>query len=432
MKQTIMVLMLLGMIILSGCSEIDLSGVSDEDLERISNKAIVCEEPYMRFGTGCCLDTNNNNICDNDENEVKETQELQENNNPIATETKATEEIEEEISTELNGNMDILHLYPQEGAGFWQSSNDVVLSLYSDNLKWDSVMLNSLDDIEVFIDNKKLDAEASLIKNPDLIRNEKPNLGTAEVDYKIENGNMFSGYYVLRLLCGDNLEYYKSQCLEKEYSGNHKITIKIDLETNNGVLNLESSATYDFSDLKSDAYDSDDFGQPSECDELIVAKYCDGDNLKADKQIGDCSITHPILEECKNGCVDNGASSYCSEEKTCTDECSRDTCDDELFKECTLRDDGCYRYMTHAYPIKGKCGVECTSDDDCSSGDCDNYECKENANTCTELIVAKYCDGDNLKADKQMSDCSITHPIIEECAYGCQDSPPNSYCIQAE
>lgn len=53
--------------LLSGCQGIDLEQVSDDDLERIAEKAIVCEKPYMRFGTGCCLDQNDNSICDTDE-----------------------------------------------------------------------------------------------------------------------------------------------------------------------------------------------------------------------------------------------------------------------------------------------------------------------------------------------------------------------------
>lgn len=55
------------MVLISACSEIDVSQLSDEDLERISEKAVVCNDPYMRFGTGCCLDNNTNSICDEDE-----------------------------------------------------------------------------------------------------------------------------------------------------------------------------------------------------------------------------------------------------------------------------------------------------------------------------------------------------------------------------
>jgi hypothetical protein len=68
MKKLIGILLFI-IILVSGCSNIDLSEVSDEDLERVSDKMVVCEEPYMRVGTSCCLDDNQNKICDSDEKE---------------------------------------------------------------------------------------------------------------------------------------------------------------------------------------------------------------------------------------------------------------------------------------------------------------------------------------------------------------------------
>ena len=52
---------------LSSCSEFDPSTLSDEDINRISRHAVVCDEPYIRHGTGCCLDTTGTGICDKDE-----------------------------------------------------------------------------------------------------------------------------------------------------------------------------------------------------------------------------------------------------------------------------------------------------------------------------------------------------------------------------
>ena len=46
-----------------GCEGVDLSEVSEDDI----NKVIVCESPYIRHASGCCLDQDNNDICDNDE-----------------------------------------------------------------------------------------------------------------------------------------------------------------------------------------------------------------------------------------------------------------------------------------------------------------------------------------------------------------------------
>ena len=76
MKKCILGLILISIILfLIGCENIDLSKVSDEDLERVSEQAIKCEKPYIRFGTSCCLDQNDNKICDRDEKviEVVET-----------------------------------------------------------------------------------------------------------------------------------------------------------------------------------------------------------------------------------------------------------------------------------------------------------------------------------------------------------------------
>ena len=48
-----------------------------------SKDQIVCNSPYMRYGTDCCLDQNSNNICDIDEekhlNEDNETESIEEN-----------------------------------------------------------------------------------------------------------------------------------------------------------------------------------------------------------------------------------------------------------------------------------------------------------------------------------------------------------------
>lgn len=62
--------LLIGLIFIFGCESIDVSKVSDDDLERISEKAIVCNEPYIKFGTSCCLDQNDNKICDEDEGSI--------------------------------------------------------------------------------------------------------------------------------------------------------------------------------------------------------------------------------------------------------------------------------------------------------------------------------------------------------------------------
>ncbi len=69
-KKILLGLIMISLLIMTGCSIEQLSEVSDEDLERVAGtlaeKAIVCNEPYMRYASGCCLDKNKDNICDNE------------------------------------------------------------------------------------------------------------------------------------------------------------------------------------------------------------------------------------------------------------------------------------------------------------------------------------------------------------------------------
>jgi hypothetical protein len=53
--------------LLCGCDKIDISKITDQDMNRISQNLIVCNKPYMRYSSGCCLDVNNNSVCDLDE-----------------------------------------------------------------------------------------------------------------------------------------------------------------------------------------------------------------------------------------------------------------------------------------------------------------------------------------------------------------------------
>ncbi len=67
MRKVALSLLAIISLLIIACEGVDLSKVSDEDLGRLSDKAIVCNEPYIRLGASCCLDQNNNEICDKDE-----------------------------------------------------------------------------------------------------------------------------------------------------------------------------------------------------------------------------------------------------------------------------------------------------------------------------------------------------------------------------
>lgn len=107
-KKYSIVLALISMLFLSACagvdlSNIDLSNVSEDDV----NKIIVCNDPYIRHGTSCCLDQNKNNICDNDEKLDTLTINNDLNINPDKTDEleKYIDELETEIS-EVENELD--------------------------------------------------------------------------------------------------------------------------------------------------------------------------------------------------------------------------------------------------------------------------------------------------------------------------------------
>ncbi len=86
-------ILLLSLLTFVGCESVDLSNISDEDLERISEKAVICNEPYIRKGIDCCLDRDGNQICDADERGVGTSDDVViEKETPKRDEIKPTEE----------------------------------------------------------------------------------------------------------------------------------------------------------------------------------------------------------------------------------------------------------------------------------------------------------------------------------------------------
>ena len=59
MKRMLIIVLFLSInLILSGCSGVSGNIIKDD---------IICNSPYLRVGSECCLDQNNNSICDKDE-----------------------------------------------------------------------------------------------------------------------------------------------------------------------------------------------------------------------------------------------------------------------------------------------------------------------------------------------------------------------------
>ena len=92
MKKLYILLSLTFVLLVLGCEGVDLSEVSEEDI----NKVIVCEAPYIRHASGCCLDQNENGICDSDEMENEETP-VPEDEEEIEEDDEEIEDVEEEI-----------------------------------------------------------------------------------------------------------------------------------------------------------------------------------------------------------------------------------------------------------------------------------------------------------------------------------------------
>lgn len=90
MKKIIISLFIILALLLVGCENVDLSKISSEDVDKV----IVCNKPYMRFGSSCCLDQNENGVCDNDEKTGEETVEEEEAEEEAVGEETAEEEVE--------------------------------------------------------------------------------------------------------------------------------------------------------------------------------------------------------------------------------------------------------------------------------------------------------------------------------------------------
>ncbi|MDO8740471.1 MAG: hypothetical protein Q7J54_02745 [Candidatus Woesearchaeota archaeon] len=58
-------LFIVGILIIGGCAQ------------QAKQQPVICNSPYIEMGTSCCLDQNNNGICDKDENSIKKQDEVQ-------------------------------------------------------------------------------------------------------------------------------------------------------------------------------------------------------------------------------------------------------------------------------------------------------------------------------------------------------------------
>tara|TARA_Y100000310_G_C20522084_1_gene734169 strand:+ start:59 stop:1006 length:948 start_codon:yes stop_codon:yes gene_type:complete len=67
MKKVLFIGILFLVFFINGCEGVDTERIAKEIAEENIDKLVVCDSPYIRHGSDCCLDQNENNVCDNDE-----------------------------------------------------------------------------------------------------------------------------------------------------------------------------------------------------------------------------------------------------------------------------------------------------------------------------------------------------------------------------
>jgi len=100
------------------------------------NQQVVCNKPYILVGNSCCLDKNDNGICDNDETQKKETI----NNVPQINESKKIEEKKEVIQTKEEQKYSIDELQADVSKAI---QKDILLEKVKESDKFDLYLTRS-------------------------------------------------------------------------------------------------------------------------------------------------------------------------------------------------------------------------------------------------------------------------------------------------
>ena len=113
-KVFILLVFILSLLFISACST--------EDITSSNDKETICNLPYIRFETGCCLDNDNNSICDSDETNLETTNSIPVENQEDIFEAywKCTENCDVGFSIkdfEDRGNNQVYILLVYEGDG---------------------------------------------------------------------------------------------------------------------------------------------------------------------------------------------------------------------------------------------------------------------------------------------------------------------------
>jgi len=312
-------LMVIGifLIFLTGCNEVDISKLSDQDLERISDKLVECNNPYIRVGTQCCLDQNSNSICDRDE-KVEQKGEFKENHKEFEIPvTKTKYDLSDYPSFLIKNNVfdGILVIGDKAPAEDVISILDIAESLKKNK------------DNPVFVTQPLLDSEINNVKSQNAIL-----VGSPCISKRISE--LFPNFD-------------PSKCLnDYTYSGIPKGKGVILLIENDGKI------------------------------QIIVTGESQSNVRSASKILSDYQkhkLDGNLIMVNEDGALDNTENESKQQEvkPTCSDECSTDTCSGFDFISCEIKSDGCKDKINQGI-IKGKCNVECITNSHCNQ----NYECK--------------------------------------------------------
>jgi hypothetical protein len=401
-----LILLFFLMLFVVGC-ELNVGNISDDDIKRISENAVVCNEPYIRVGLECCLDINNNNICDSDEKEIlsnlKDTSEDDTTTTDTSKDDTTTTDTSKDDTTTTDTSKDdtITTDTSEDDTTTTDTSKDDTTT--TDTSKDDTTTTDtSKDDDGISCTSECQQSICDGFDYTDCIKASDGckylvyqglTIGKCGVKCLDDNGcslgNMCDSYQCVSScssqcsgdVCdgfdygqcvdgGDGCKYLVYQgltvgkcgvkCLDNSDCGLGNMCDSYQCVSScNNECSSDTCAGYDFIKCSLDA---------SGC------KYIENKGV----QIGKCGVECIDSTGCSNGdiCLQYVCDSY--QGNTCSNECSSYTCQGNEYIDCVLSGDGCY-YFENKGVLLGQCGVECLVDSDCSDDIlCEGHICKNN------------------------------------------------------
>ena len=363
-KKYIIGIILVSIFLLSGCENVDLSKVSDKDLERISEKAIACNKPYIRFGTSCCLDKNGNNVCDRDEKTIEVIEES----------TKGTipeKFLPEKCLIETSFTCISSKVKPTQSTIIFQNGYGKSVTIDRVNIgrcsKTFSTTLISEEEGLFVVTGCSNGEVKEVFKGDVAIKYTEGDTGLTKTAYgkietKIENGGLVPD------------KFLPNRCTLPSGIGcvDHKAT------PDNVIVVLRNGLGYDMTWVTVELENCGSVGTPStilngdiqtytiNCYPQLSGEIYSG-KLNVYYSTPETGLSHKSIGALESDIETTGHS--------CSDECSGDRCSALEYFKCVKKSDGC-RYLEDKSKVIGKCGVECKTDSDCGDNEkCSSYKC---------------------------------------------------------